>query len=290
MNRIILLGLVSPVLLAAQSLQVRSEFCRIDPFGKVIPVDSGSRPREILSPAVGRSAFTSYRLVVESDPEKPFTLHIAQNPEQTVRVALYREIYAKQGDGWIPDRLEPVALPFTGAVADPAHPIPGQTVQSFWLDLWVPAQTPPTRFRLEAQLNVGDQWIIYPLEVRVQQVVYPQPKEIKTGLTDWTLPSDSTALGVLREYLCGTVNGRPDSDISIRSMIRRNALQDVALAAGLEASRTKTIQQQSMIWAAGLQDMSPGEWCKSPKRPPASNAEWYLRVRDYLITGKLRTP
>ena len=48
--------------LAAQPLTVFSEFARIDATGKVT---SPADPREILSPALARNAFSSFQIVVE---------------------------------------------------------------------------------------------------------------------------------------------------------------------------------------------------------------------------------
>ncbi|HBY64585.1 MAG TPA: hypothetical protein DEH78_32600, partial [Solibacterales bacterium] len=166
-----LLCAAAPV--AAQSLTVRSEYSRVDPFGETVRQDRTGEPREILSPAVGRNGFTSYRLLVEFPLEREFTIHIAQNPDNTVKAALYREIYAKAGDGWVPDKLEPVPLPYTGKIADPGRAIANQKTQSFWLDVFVPPDAPVGRFRLEVQLWTGDRWIIYPMEIRIQTHIYP---------------------------------------------------------------------------------------------------------------------
>jgi hypothetical protein len=282
----LLLALSLTSLLDAQSLRVYSEFYRIDPFGKPIPADSGPEPREIISPAVARNGFTSFRIVVTAPPAIPFTLHIAQNPDNTAEIKLYREIYIKSGETWIPDRLEPVEVPYTGTVAQAVRTIPGQTVQSFWLDARLPATVPPTRFRLEAQLNINQEWIIYPMEVRVQQAVLPAPPESKTGLSPLESPSDSPALSVFREYLCGAPSGKPEPDMSVRLFIRRNALQDAALARALEPSRTRQILHQTLIWSAGFPDLTPAAWCKAPKRPDGAGSEWYLKVRQYLLSGQ----
>lgn len=286
-NRLLLLAFSLPSVLGAQALSIHSEFYRVDPFGKVIPADNGAPPREILSPAVARNGYASCRIVVTAPPATPFTLHIAQNPENTAKAGLYREIYAKVGETWIPDRLEPVESPFTGTVAHPDRPIPGQIVQSFWLDIQVPAQAPPVRFRLEVQLNLGDGWVIYPMEIRVQQAAYPPLADSKTGVAPLEAPADSTALGVLREYLCGTPTpGRTENGVTVRQMIRRNALQDAALARMLEPSRTKQILQQSMVWTAGFVDLTPAAWCKAAKRPDGAGSEWYLKVRGSLLAPR----
>lgn len=287
MKSLPLLTLAVPAALAAQSLSVHSEFYRVDPLGVAVPQDNVTAPREILSPAVARNGYASFRVVVAAPPSTPFTLHIAQNPENTAQAVLYREIYTKVGETWIPDRVEPVRLPYTGTVALPDRPIPGQTVQSFWLDVNVPAKAPPVRFRLEVQLNMGDAWVISPLEVRVQQASYPALGEMKSGVAPIDAPADATADAVLHEYLCAApVPGKSENEVTVRQMIRRNAVQDVALARSLEPSRTRQILQQSIVWAAGFTNLTPAAWCKAWKRPEGAGAEWYLKVRGYLLSGK----
>ena len=272
--------------LAGQSLAVYSEFYRVDPFGRVVPADGGGPPREILSPAVGRNGYSSYRIVVTAPPAAPFTLHIAQNPEKTAQVDLYREIYTRVGESWIPDQLEKVETPYSGTVAHPARTIAGQTAQSFWLDVRITQGAAPARFRLEAQLSAGEGWIIYPLEIRVQPATYPSPSETKSGVAPVDAPADATAAGVFREYLCGGATNKPEAGLTGRQLIRRNAQQDAALARSREISGNQQIVRQALLWSAGLLDQSPGVWCKAPKRPDGANSEWYLKIRGYLLSGK----
>src|ERR1039458_368408 len=57
---ILLLTYAAP--LAAQSLQIYSEFQRIDPYGRIVPVDRSEYPREILSPELARNAPASFHV------------------------------------------------------------------------------------------------------------------------------------------------------------------------------------------------------------------------------------
>ena len=86
----------------AQSLRVYSEFAQIDATGKVT---APAEPREILSPAIARNAFSSFQVVVDVPKGTPYQLYVAQNPENAVEVTLYRE------NG---DKLEHVAQPVSG--------------------------------------------------------------------------------------------------------------------------------------------------------------------------------
>src|SRR5437870_8255996 len=98
---------------AAQPLSVYSEFARIDVKGNVTLPES---PREILSPAVARNAFSSFQVVVQAPDNKSWWLYMGQNPENAVRITMYREAEGK---------LDPVELP-----------VMGKGTQVFWMDLW----------------------------------------------------------------------------------------------------------------------------------------------------------
>ena len=74
----------------AQSLEIYSEFQRVDPFGNIVPMDRALRPREILSPAVARNAFASFHIVVSVPPKESYFLYVLPNPLNACRVALYR--------------------------------------------------------------------------------------------------------------------------------------------------------------------------------------------------------
>jgi hypothetical protein len=162
--------LVLPQTVPAQQARLYSEFQRIDPFGQVVRPDRAESSREILSPAVARNAFASFHVAVSVPPGTEYAVHIAQNPDNAVKPALYRERYQRVAESWIPDTLVPVELPMQGALgAD----IPGRKVDVFWLDLWVGPDAPVDRVRVEVQLNVAERWIIYPLEVRISAPVVP---------------------------------------------------------------------------------------------------------------------
>src|SRR5262249_14945613 len=132
------------VTLPAQELFVRSEFQRIGADGKVIPQDKLERPREILSPALVRNGFASYMLTANVPGGIDFSLDVGQNPENSVRVVLYRQHYNPNG---IPDRLEKVNLPVNGRTTKEEN-------MTFWMDLYVANDAPVRRLKVEVQLWV----------------------------------------------------------------------------------------------------------------------------------------
>ena len=126
--------------LPAQELYVRSEFQRVGADGKVIPQDRAERPREILSPAFARNGFASYMLTANIPAGIEYSLEIGQNPEDAVRVVMYRQIYGANG---IPDKLEKVALPVAGKTTKEEN-------LTFWVDFWVADNAPVRRMKPRA--------------------------------------------------------------------------------------------------------------------------------------------
>jgi hypothetical protein len=221
----------------AQSLRVYSEFAQIDATGRVT---APAEPREILSPAIARNAFSSFRVVVEVPRGTPYQLYVAQNPENAVEVTLYRE------NG---DRLEPVA-----------QPVSGNDTQIFWMDLWTARDAPVQRIKVEPQLHVNNDWVIYPMEARVM--------EATAGEVGRGVGGDEPPAQVIRQFLCSRFPaidyGAVPPGPSAASKRVRNALQDLTLATGAPRAELQTLFGS----------------CVSPI--PA-DPEWYLRIRDYLL-------
>jgi len=255
---------------AQPSVQIYSEFRRVDSAGRIVKPDLGGRPREILSPAMIRNAYHTLRVVIDPPKDKWYTLHISQNPDDAVTITLYRELPAAPGSPYL-DKLEKVNLPVQGKGAGP---------ESFLLDVWVPGLAPSRRIRLEAQLNDGQGWIIAPMEVRILAGIAPQLKPLSTTLPAVDQPSDVTARRTLQEYLCDTKTPQSPMRVNARDLIRRNALQDVAIARTLQVQWGKDKLQAAIVQAAGGTDVAA--WCSAPPQPSLLGPEWYLRVRDFL--------
>jgi hypothetical protein len=240
-------GLLAVSALPAQELKIWSEFQRIDPFGKVVAVDRVDNPREILSPAAARNAWTSFHVALTIAENTPSFLYIQQNPE-LFRVTVYKEHFTKTADGWIPDRLTEVKAPCTVLLPDSSDPIPQQNTVAYWLDIWVPGNTPVGRMRMQAVLKSGERWLVYPMEVRVTSAIVPKIGAVSGRVAPVTARADAFVRS----------GGAERADVaSIRHMIRRNAAQDEALAHAVEVL--------------------------PPKPPKELGAEGYLKVRDFLL-------
>jgi hypothetical protein len=231
----LLLGLAAASL-AAQSVRVYSEFAQLNAAGEVVAPEN---PREILSPAVPRNAFSSFQLAIQVPRGEKFLIYIGQNPYNAAKVTLYRR------DG---GKLVPVVVPYEGVSSE-----------VLWMDIWVDADAPVRRVKIEPQVGIGGEWLTYPMEVRVVEPVVPKV----------TVESTMMPLELMRLYLCQG-RRRDTSDgvgVSQASMRARNAQQDVELAAaGSDATR------QAIKRAMG--------GCEA--KPPA-DPEFYLRLRDLLL-------
>ncbi len=265
------------------SLQVYSEFQRIDPFGRVVSADRPSRadvsPREILSPGFARNAHASYHLAVTVPPGTSYSLYMGQNPEDFLGVTVYKEVYVRRGAEWIPDGLEPVTLPYSSKAPDPARPIPGQTTVTFLMDLWTPRDARVIRAKLEPQLFLDGRWLTYPMEVRILPAVIPQFTETGLGVANLERPADTTVRQALQSYLCGSAPGDSAAPATIRNLILRDVQQDIALARSTEKPPGSILLPEILKAAGGKE--SP-KWCQAPVFPSDLGPEWYLRVRDAL--------
>ncbi len=231
-------------------------------------------PREILSPAVARNGFTSFQVAVSVPPGENYFLYVVPNPVSACRVFVYKEHFVATSAGWIPDRLtELQRLPDFGAMPDPDDGIPGQTTRVYLLDLWLPPNADVARFRLEVQLKMGD-WTVSPMEVRVTSLRVPDlPSGPGGALPPVEAPADTAAMAPFAAYLAGAPLALPEKPATLRDVIRRNAVQDMALARG----------DAPAGFAARALDL----FRLDAGRPPRPfGAEWWLRLRDWIFAAR----
>ncbi len=263
-----------------QKLFVYSELTRIDPFGKVVTQDRGPEPRHILSPGIPRNATSSLRVVVWLEKPSAFSLDIAQNPENAVKPTLYKEVFEKHGDNWVPDKLQPVTIPYNGGPSD--FPIPGQTSVTFWLDMTVSRTAPVDRVKVEPQLWAAavNDWVIYPMEVRIMEPVIEDVRAASAMVPPVTEPADAAVRGPLKQALCGEKEPAGPGLLTARHLVRRNAAQHLSLA----SSRAEITALLSKLSASpAVQGLCSAGVTKSVAGP-----EWYLRFRDNLFRAHSR--
>jgi hypothetical protein len=270
-SRLLLVTLFAAAL-DAQPVQLRvySEFQRVDPFGQVVAQDRASKPREILSPAVARNAHTSFHVAVTAPANESYFLVIQANPDNVLQWKIYEEKFLQQGGQWMPDGLEEAREPYFGVMPDPSAKIPGQTTRVYLVDVWVPRESRVGLVRLEVLVKVG-YWRIAPMEIRVRPGTVPDLKDAAAPglLPAPTDPADAATRAALDVFFAGKPLMEIGRPTNVRAVIRRNAIQDMALAATLD--REQTVKALKAI----------------PKNPQAG-AEWYLRVRDYLFRQAAR--
>jgi hypothetical protein len=216
----------------SQPLRVYSEFAKIDATGRVT---APAAPREVLSPAIARNAFSSFQVVVDVPQGTSYQLYVAQNPENSVEVTLYRE------NG---ERLERVE-----------QPVSGNGTQVFWMDLWTARDAPVARIKVEPQLHVNNDWVIYPMEARVVEATVPEGKYPEGSITP---------IQVMKVHLCGFPIFSMSGATTASGLRSRNAWQDVALA--------KSASEEELRKLLGACDA-----------PPSPDPESYLPIRDYLL-------
>lgn len=266
MAGLLLLGLMASARLASQTLEVHSEFLRVNPRGEILAVDATPAPREILSPAMVRNGFASFHVVVRSQRPTSYFLLAGTNPPDILRTAIYKEKFVKRGEDWIPDALELLRPPNFEAIPDAGAAVPGQTASVYLLDVWVPPEAPAGTVRLEVQLKIGE-WIIYPMEVRVLPARVPAIAGVASPLPGIEQRADEAAMAPLLDYMDG--HGKETRRVSmapprsVREVIRRNAEQDMALARVLDS---KALLPTLKVKLA----------------PAAMGGEWYLGVRDLI--------
>jgi hypothetical protein len=274
---VVLLLLAGPV--HPQSVRVLSEFQRVDPFGDVVAADRTANPREILSPALARNAFASFHIAVSAPEREPFFVYVQTNPANVFEISLYQELYVKTSAGWIPDALEPSKMPAFGTLPYLPLPIAGQNTVSYWMDVWVPKETPVQRVRIEVLMKIGLGWVMYPMEVRVTPAVVPSVEADSAALPQGIARADASVFGPFRNFICGGRESRREEKLSVRQFIHRNAVQDLALARSLEAAERSDLRGE-VLKRLGLGERAA--WCKAPISLDQLGSEWFLRVRDLL--------
>ncbi len=262
---------------AGQRLLVYSEFQRLRPDGQIAAADRAAPSHEFISPAIPRGGTITLRLGVEAPQAMSYSLFVGQNPDNTAQCRLYQERYSQVGQEWLPDGLTAVEMPHGAMLSQ------GQSVQSYLLDIHVPATVKPQRFRLEFQLNVGERWVIYPMEMRVRDVVVRAEPEPIANPSRPEQRADSSLLIPLMGFVCGTAWKKGDGQLRRGGdFITRNVMIDLLLAQERAKQETRDAVVSMILKAGGYP--SRESFCARPSPVPAG-PEWWLKVRNYLYQG-----
>lgn len=258
---------VAMPLFGQSSVEVYSEFRRLNAAAQIVEADRGGKPRELLSPAVVRNAWHSFHVVARVPAGFEYALHVVQNPDR-LQMRLYKETPDASG---VMETLTAYKLSVSGKGGKP---------DVYLLDLFVPADVPAGRVRVELQLHDGYNWIVYPMEVRVFAAIVPVHPTTGARMAGVS-SSDEIARTALREYACGEKAVPMPVGDGVRHVIRRNALQDASLARLLEGRYGREALLAKFVERAGVADLAA--LCGSARVKSEWGPEWYLRVRDFLF-------
>jgi hypothetical protein len=164
---------------AAPELQMFEQFHRPDPFGGIVAVDRNdpSSPKRTLSPFQGaRGGYVSFHLIAKVPAPGPYKLTLRfESSAGGLKMELFREWFhfTETDKKYYPDALIPIAQPYRSRMPEPDNRIANQTVQAFWVDLWIPPDAQPGTYRLLAVLEAGGATRKLPFEVQVRPAVIP---------------------------------------------------------------------------------------------------------------------
>jgi hypothetical protein len=265
MGRSALFLLITALHLRAIDIRIYSEFQRVDSTGAVLPQDRAASTREVLSPAVVRNGFATFRVVVTAAPNTLYFLAVQTNPPGVFRIKLHRESARALIEERDPSFLAGVT-PFIGRGA-------AETANAYLLDIWVPAGANPGVVRLEALVKTA-YWKVAPMEIRVLPVVAPSLASCTSPaiVRDDGQPSDAIAFGVMLAGLAGDLPACVPAPATVPSVIARNASQDSALARMLDA------RPRAALLTAIREALSERAWALFHPR----GSESYLAVRQLL--------
>ncbi len=174
--------------LAGASLEAFSEFQRIDPFGTMIGVDATSGPpgaagmgrQEAVNLVGARRGYVSFRLAAKIPEGGAYALDIRWSADGGVQTDVFREWFhfTPRDKRFYPDALVPVRLPYQSALPEPDNKIEKQTVQTFWVDLWIPAGARPGTYRAEAILEAAGRTERRPIVLKVLAAEVPEKEAV----------------------------------------------------------------------------------------------------------------
>jgi hypothetical protein len=154
-----------------------NEWTAHDPFGKVKEPDGEAVPlaeRAVLG--APRGGYVSLRLLVRGEGEYRLAVSAGGGLEADLFRVWYHRTHAEEGsqpEYW-PDALVPVRRSGAYRLPDPDNAIPGQKVQEFWLDVFVPPDAKPGRKRGSVRLSAGAEKSALVFHVDVLEAVVPE--------------------------------------------------------------------------------------------------------------------
>ncbi|HEY3440751.1 MAG TPA: hypothetical protein VGK29_08375 [Paludibaculum sp.] len=154
------------------------EHLRPDPFGAVVVADrsAGGAAVRAIEAETARGAYVSYHLAVSLPEGGAYKLAVKPFAAGSrIEADLYREWFhltPATGHYW-PDALIPVTGAYASRMPEPDNRIAKQTVQAFWLDLWVPATATAGTYETVAMMEAGGRTVSLPVKLTVLAATVP---------------------------------------------------------------------------------------------------------------------
>jgi hypothetical protein len=216
-------------------LRIYSEFDRLNAAGELIENVPGRTPQEIISPGVIRNGFTSFHIAVTARPGILYWLAIQSNPPNVFGIRVYKE--SAPASSLVMDELREEAKPtyFLGVMSATGKDV-------FLLDLWTPVDAPVRTVRLEVLVKEA-YWVVAPMEVRVLPARAPNldTRVCCAAGSSAEQTADSFAWEALLSAFTDVPLRSIPSPVTVRSVIRRNAIQDAAVIRTLPLSERRTL-------------------------------------------------
>jgi len=144
-------------------LRAVNEWASHDPFGKLKGADASGRGVSVVGASgavelrAARGGYASFRVLVEGEGEYRLKVTMGGGLEVDLYRAWYHHMRKEEGEQptYWPDALVPVKARQAFALPDPDNNVPGQTVQEFWVDVYVPADAGPGTVKGKVTLSSG---------------------------------------------------------------------------------------------------------------------------------------
>jgi hypothetical protein len=275
----------------AQPVRVMTEFARFTPTGEIFPNDGIKRPVEVLSPPLVRGVWNAFRIVVDVEPGQYFRLFVAQNPDNALRVRLYREILEETDGEWRIARRQHVLLPFRFESLPRAERPPDRTTYTFWLEVQPPANFNPRRMKLEAQVLIDDEWYIYPMEVRIPDVTVSRQGMLRGEATT----VDAGTPGQVPDRLYSLLVAKAMCQGPDRTFLSSMPSRGAGSAREHEAASVLARTMDAMAAEYGREEVDEiardfleiddqQQWCAEPQFPRARfGPEWPTMLRNQVL-------
>lgn len=136
------------------------EHIRPDPSGGVVAPDrpaAGRSPR-ITTLNASRGGWASAQIVVTLPRPQPYQISVAiADRSGKIALTLYREWFhfTEWDKSYYPDALIPIPLQYSSQMPEPDAGNPNQRAAAFWLDIWIPIDTPAGAYVVTAALAAG---------------------------------------------------------------------------------------------------------------------------------------